>query len=326
MSMFHSLKNKKLREKVKKVSSLYGLDAIIYYPLSTIVGGISNSKIYLDKIIEPFFKLVDDLCINIIKRLRKVDDRRANSLIYLFQDMRMKLLNYKMIPYFDFGKDNKYLKEVKIEFVDDIDDLGLYEPEERKIYININYSWDKSLIAHEQSHAIVDIKYGLWEKIGVYFNRMYEDTYEEICKDTIHKVHMIIKEKVNEAKKKLYELKKEENDSSFEKECLLYAHACRDLVRVLNKCSVDIAKRFEEMYGKEVGEFVRLCQEIEGLNELLARAVQEHVLCIDVVHYDGIYFFKGSITVYMIWKMLNEIDILRLQICYFMKELKELQN
>ena len=136
---------------------------------------------------------------------------------------------------------------------------------------------------------------------------MYEDTYEEICKDTIHKVHMIIKEKVNEVKKKLYELKKEENDSSFEKECLLYARACIDLVRVLNKCRVDIAKRFEEMYGKEVGEFVRLCQEIEGLNELLARAVQEHVLCIDVVHYDGIYFFKGSITVYMIWKMLNEI-------------------
>jgi len=45
--------------------------------------------------------------------------------------------------------------------VDDIDDPDLYEPEERKIYTNITYSWDKSLIAHEQYHAIVDIEYKL---------------------------------------------------------------------------------------------------------------------------------------------------------------------
>ena len=311
--MFHSLKNKKLREKVKKVSSLYGLDAIIYYPLSTIANRIADNKVYLDKIIEPFFKLVDDLCINIIKRLRKVDDHRANSLIYLFQEIRMNLLNYKMIPYFDFGEDSKYLKDVKIEFVYSskmpIDNAaGCYVPEERKIYIDERFSEDKDIIAHEQSHAISDIKFRIREEIESIIIKKYKNVCEDILGDILDRMQDTIKKKVDEAEEKLRRLGKEKDSIPFEEKCLLYARIHSSLIRLHNKILMYLEKELEKMYGNKVREFIHLYHEIRGADELLARAVGRRAMgtvCTEL--YVGFYLFEGSITIYRIWKMLNEM-------------------
>ena len=133
----------------------------------------------------------------------------------------------------------------------------------------------------------------------------------------------IIMEKTTEAEEKLHELLKEENNLPFEKKCLLYAYAYRDLVKVLNRASINVAKKFEKMYGKEVGEFVRLYREIEGLNEWLAYAIAERVLGSDLIfYYPRLYLFDGPITIYSIWKMLKEMGYPKVTDMLFYKRVK----
>lgn len=312
MEMLYSLRTKKLKEKIKRLSSLCGLDDIVCNPLNTIVGEITDNRVYLDKIIEPFLKLIDDLCIHLTKRFREKDTYRADKFVYLFQDMRMNLLNYKMIPYFDFGEDSKYLKDVKIEFVYSskmpIDNAaGCYMPEERKIYIDERFSEDKDIIAHEQSHAISYIKFRIREEIESIIIKKYKNVCEDILGDILDRMQDTIKKKVDEAEEKLRRLGKEKDSIPFEEKCLLYARIHSSLIRLHNKILMYLEKELEKMYGNKVREFIHLYHEIRGADELLAHAVEREVMNTGYTVYYVLYLFEGSITIYRIWKMLNEM-------------------
>ena len=83
-----------------------------------------------------------------------------------------------MKVYYDFGGDEKYLKNVRIKIVEDNSiDFNSYNPEEKTIYIKKSCSNEPNVFAHEQSHAIIYIKWGIWEKIIKPFYKKYGDIY-----------------------------------------------------------------------------------------------------------------------------------------------------
>lgn len=241
------------------------------------------------------------------------------------------------IAYYNFGKDTKYLTDVKIKIIDcKINShfpyiLARYNSREKTIEVCkytvlfVNGNKLRKIIAHEQSHAIVDRKYRIWEDILNPFYKKYEDVYSSILKSVVEEM----KEKLNRNYKKavdgleeLIEKAQPESieeyiiikkvlrsilkDISFAKSVHMNMHCYGDLFDTINEISRKVVKRFRKEYGDKAGEIVRLIHEIRGLDEILAHAVEKKGLDIGVLNAGVCYLFAGTLTVYIFWKMLKE--------------------
>ena len=214
-----------------------------------------------------------------------------------------------MKSYYNFGEDKKYLKNIKVKIVADDDiEFPCYRPKEETIYIKKGVSKNLDVIAHEQSHAIVDKKYKIWEEITSTFCEKYEDEYNMIVETVTDEIWDYIEKKFHEAGEKLFRINEDKipTQTQFEKKCIVNIYCYRDFYKSLNKLSRKVAERFKEEYGDRVGQFVCLVQEIQGLDELLAHAVGEQVLGGDAIFYKGYYLFGGSATIYKLWEMLKK--------------------
>ena len=225
--------------------------------------------------------------------------------------------------YYDFGSDVKYLEDVIIKVVKKIKYKNrkniiceaYYNPKEKTIYIQESSFGDPNVISHEESHAIVDGKFGIYKDI----ERCLPEKFKETCKEAREDLTKEMKNEINKAiriasrkAKKLYssdkamEFIENNTQTEFEKECLIDLYCHKELFDTLNVLSERVAEKIGEKYGHEAEEFTKEFFKTKGANELLARAVGKQVLGKSAIGYSGYYFFDGSGTIYKLSKMLKE--------------------
>lgn len=248
-----------------------------------------------------------------------------------------------VISYYNFGEDSKYLKNVKIKIIDCKKNPyfsyvpARYNCKTKTIEVcehaltSLRGNTLRKIIAHEQSHAIVDIKYGIWDNIINPFLKKYREKYDSIARKIAKEMKGKLEKAYKEANKRLTKLtmklqpeSQEENiiarkvvkgmlrdfnqveDRKLIKIVYLNMYCYKNIFDTINEISKRVEKEFRKECGDKVGELVHLIHEIEGLNELLAYAVSGEGLDDGIINTGICYLFNGTITVYAIWKILKD--------------------
>ena len=248
------------------------------------------------------------------------------------------------IQYYNFGEDAKYLKNVKIKITDcKKNQYFSYVParyicETKTIEVckdaltSLRGTTLRKIIAHEQSHAIIDIKYGIWDNIIYPFSKKYGEKYNSIARKIAKEMKGKLEKDYKEADKRLTELIIMKLQPESSEEYIITEKVVKDMLRdfnqvedrkrikivnlnmycyknifdTINEISKRVEKEFRKKYGNRAGELVHLIHEIEGLDELLAYAVSGEGLDEGIIDRGICYLFNGTITVYAIRKMLED--------------------